>query len=71
MRALHLFGIPLVPTYFIVETGDSAMQALMAGARHSDCVAGHGGPRRRGLRGALPVLMRFLVLTAQSFGIIS
>jgi hypothetical protein len=33
-------------------------QALMAGARRSDRVASHGGPRRRGLRGAPSLLMR-------------
>ena len=64
---LHLFGVtscaerivgPIRGGYFLVQTGDSAMQALMAGARRSDRVAGHGAPGGRGLRGALPVSMR-------------
>ena len=64
---LHLFGVtsraerivgPIRGIYFLVQMGDSVMEALMAGAHRSDRVAGHGGPGGRGLRGALPVLMR-------------
>ena len=64
---LHLFGVPSCAErivgpirggYFLVQTGDSATEALMTGARRSDRVAGHGDPGGRGLRGALLVLMR-------------
>ena len=44
-----------------------AGQALMAGARRSDRVASHGGPRRRGLRGAPSLLMRCHVPRCRPF----
>jgi hypothetical protein len=44
-------------TCTVSRSGDFRLvQVLISGARFSNCAAGHGGPRGRGLRGGLPHL---------------